>query len=170
MYTGHKGAVYGIRFSTAAKESVNQVNATETSAGRRRFRFVTFSADCTARLWSATRSTSLQTFSGHSGPITCVAIDEERHYLYTGSSDGRIASWLMETGQRIHWFEGHSAPIINLLVSFCLMSHINRFFVLKCSLLRSFSLCVPYLFDEIMEYIVLHFLKSREERNIWLSI
>nr|CDS28887.1 WD repeat containing protein 86 [Hymenolepis microstoma] len=116
-YTGHKGTVYGIRISTGANESINQENSMDASAGRRRVRFVTFSADCTARLWSTTRSTSLQTFRGHSGPVTCVAVDEERHYLYTGSSDGRVGSWLMETGERIHWFEGHSAPIINLLVS-----------------------------------------------------
>ncbi|VDN96167.1 unnamed protein product [Rodentolepis nana] len=116
-YTGHKGAVYGIRISTGANESINQEKSTDASAGRRRVRFVTFSADCTARLWGATKSTCLQTFRGHSGPVTCVAVDEERHYLYTGSSDGRVASWLLETGQRIHWFEGHSAPIIYLLIS-----------------------------------------------------
>lgn len=115
-YNDHKGAVYGIRISSGGEE-LGQESSSEASSGRRRVRFVTFSADCTARLWSATRSTSLQTFSGHSGPVTCVALDEKRHLLYTGSSDGRIASWLVETGQNIHWFEGHSAPIIDLLVS-----------------------------------------------------
>ncbi|KAM7538040.1 hypothetical protein Aperf_G00000059523 [Anoplocephala perfoliata] len=115
-YNDHKGAVYGIRICTGDDELAPR-GSTEASGGRRRVHFVTFSADFTARLWSATRSSSLQTFGGHTGPVTCVAMDEKRHFLYTGSSDGRIASWLMETGQRIHWFEGHTAPIIDLLIS-----------------------------------------------------
>ncbi|EUB60664.1 WD repeat-containing protein 86 [Echinococcus granulosus] len=117
QFEGHKGAVYGILITAGRRDFNTTLEETEPTAGRRRVRFVTFSADCTARLWSATRSTSLQTFAGHTGPVTCVALDQNHHYLYTGSSEGRIASWLIETGQRIHWFEGHTAPIIDLIVS-----------------------------------------------------
>ena len=110
----HKGAVYGIRLTMAGGEEIG-----DSSAGRRRMRFVTYSTDCTARLWNITRSTSLQVSRGHTGPVTCIAMDAGSHYLFTGSTDGRIASWLMETGQRIHWFEGHTAPVIDLIVCNC---------------------------------------------------
>lgn len=117
QFEGHKGAVYGIRLTAGSGDLNMTAEGTEATVGRRRVRFVTFSADCTVRLWNATRSTNLQTFVGHTGPVTCVALDQDQHYLYSGSSDGRIASWLIETGQRIHWFEGHAAPIIDLIVS-----------------------------------------------------
>ncbi|KAL5111039.1 WD repeat-containing protein 86 [Taenia crassiceps] len=103
QFKGHKGAVYGIHITAGSEDFNTTSEKAEVTVGRRRVRFVTFSADCTVRQWNATRSTSLQTFVGHTGPVTCIALDQDQHYLYTGSSDGRIASWLIEAGQRIHW-------------------------------------------------------------------
>ncbi|VDL90605.1 unnamed protein product [Schistocephalus solidus] len=134
-FVGHTGMVYGLHLTGADAEddpqqgqlpskSVVDENETKntparapiTGAIKRRMRLISYSDDCTAKFWAVTKGNCLQTFCGHCGPITCVAVDTNAHCLYTGSIDGTVGQWLLETGQLIHWFKGHTGPIISLTV------------------------------------------------------
>ncbi|KAL7064114.1 hypothetical protein AAHC03_05148 [Spirometra sp. Aus1] len=134
-FSGHTGILYGLHlvgcnvdrepdqgqlpFRGSADEKVTKPTTRRVpavSVAKRRLRLISYSDDCTAKLWAVTKGTCLQTFAGHNGPITCVAVDANDHCLYTGSVDCTVGQWLLETGQLIHWFKGHSGPVISLTV------------------------------------------------------
>jgi len=74
------------------------------------------STDCTARSWSFERGRTLHTFSGHTGPVTCLGIDNEAKVLVTGSTDGSVRSWDIKLGSAIRVFEAHSMPVVCMTV------------------------------------------------------
>ena len=77
---------------------------------------VTGSLDMTAKSWSVDTGECLQTFKGHTGPITCVATDPFGKFLFTGSSDHDIRSWEIATGKLLAIMTGHSSTVLSLFV------------------------------------------------------
>jgi WD40 repeat protein len=78
---------------------------------------ITGSLDTFAKSWSFESGECIYTFSGHTGAITCLAIDEIGRLLFTGSSDHTIRSWDIFRGYPLKVFEGHQTTIISLVVS-----------------------------------------------------
>jgi len=74
------------------------------------------STDCTARSWSFDKGRTLQVFSGHTGPVTCLGIDVDSKVLLTGSTDGSVRSWDIKSGSAIRVFEAHTMPVVCMTV------------------------------------------------------
>ena len=77
---------------------------------------ITGSTDCTARAWSFDKGCTLQTFSGHTGPVTCLGVDAGAKVLITGSTDGSVRSWDIKSGSAIRVFEAHTMPVVCMTV------------------------------------------------------
>ncbi len=78
---------------------------------------ITGSLDSVAKSWLVSNGKCEQTFSGHTGPITCIATDPKNEILFTGSSDHTIKSWDIQSGQMLRTFNGHQTTVLFLLVS-----------------------------------------------------
>ena len=80
---------------------------------------ITGSADNTARAWPvATNSlSSTKVYKGHGSGIQCLTAREKHRELYTGSSDGNVRSWDIESGQILKVFDGHHGAIVCMKVS-----------------------------------------------------
>ena len=62
-----------------------------------------------------TKPTLLRTFEGHRGEVTDVAISTGRRIVVSGSKDGTIRVWDMDTGFTLRTIEAHSVNGINAL-------------------------------------------------------
>jgi WD40 repeat protein len=58
---------------------------------------VSGSDDTLAILWSTRGRHVIQTFAGHTGPVTCCVVHEDR--LLTGCDDGTVRRWTLATGE-----------------------------------------------------------------------
>src|SRR5262249_10935384 len=47
----------------------------------------------TVRLWETATNQERARFQGHDGPITCMELSDDGHYLVTGSQDGTVLVW-----------------------------------------------------------------------------
>jgi serine/threonine protein kinase len=59
----------------------------------------------------------LQTLTGHTSWVTCLAIDPNSHIFASGSLDDRILIWNFFTGDILHQFSGHTKSINALAIS-----------------------------------------------------
>lgn len=50
-------------------------------------------------------------YSGHNGPVNALAYSSHYHRIFSGSNDGTIRVWSMETGECVSVFEGHENPV-----------------------------------------------------------
>jgi hypothetical protein len=71
-----------------------------------------------ARIWDMETGKVLQTFEGHTLPLTSVAFDSEGKRLLTGSLDHTLRVWDIATGKEIHQFvyrfERVSHPVLGV--------------------------------------------------------
>jgi WD40 repeat protein len=77
---------------------------------------ITGSLDSLAKSWSVETGKCIHTFTGHTGPITCIACDLKKETLFTGSSDHSIRSWDIASGQLLRVFSGHHTTVLSLAV------------------------------------------------------
>ncbi|KAI9002576.1 WD40-repeat-containing domain protein [Hyaloraphidium curvatum] len=66
-----------------------------------------------ARTVNLDTKTTVRVFKGHTGPVTCLAVEQnpetgEDAFLYTGSWDKTIKRWDIRTGQCVTTFSGHT--------------------------------------------------------------
>ena len=55
--------------------------------------------------------------AGHSSSVNAVAFSPDRKRLASGSDDGTILLWDLETGSQLRAFAGHAAPVMSVLFS-----------------------------------------------------
>src|ERR1051326_3653285 len=55
--------------------------------------------------------------AGHSSSVNAVAFSPDRKTLASGSDDGTILLWDLETGSQLRAFAGHAAPVMSVLFS-----------------------------------------------------
>ena len=77
---------------------------------------ITGSYDSLAKSWNIQTGECINTFKGHTGPITCICTEFTYKLLFTGSGDHSIRSWEISTGNPLKVFEGHSSTIIAISV------------------------------------------------------
>ena len=77
---------------------------------------ITGSLDSLAKSWSVGTGKCIHTFSGHTGPVTCITSDLRKEILFTGSSDHSIRSWDIASGQLLRVFSGHHTTVLSLTV------------------------------------------------------
>lgn len=77
---------------------------------------MTGSADFTAIAWSFETGEPLQTFSEHTGAITCMVVDKTGKILLTGATDSTVRSWDLRSGESLKVFEGHKSSIVCMTV------------------------------------------------------
>ncbi|XP_046664715.1 protein qui-1, partial [Homalodisca vitripennis] len=66
------------------------------------------------QLWHIMSNTLVHTFKGHSGPVLCLAITRQSHFLFTGSEDTSIIVWdLSSFEQKLRIYE-HIAPVLSV--------------------------------------------------------
>lgn len=56
----------------------------------------------------------IRTLAGHSEPITIVAVSADRRQAISGSLDGTIKMWDLESGRELRNLEGHSGAVMGL--------------------------------------------------------
>jgi WD40 repeat protein len=145
VFVGHKNNISSIIFIPAEKDNTNaalkmiQENKKKSSNDRpdgsdddddnddedddenenmyNRDIIITGSLDMLAKSWSFESGECIYTFSGHTGAITCLAVDEVGRLLFTGSSDHTIRSWDIFRGYPLKIFEGHQTTVISLIVN-----------------------------------------------------
>jgi WD40 repeat protein/serine/threonine protein kinase len=72
------------------------------------------SADGTARLWRVTPEEELRMLTGHTGPVSAVALLPDNFWALTGGADHTIRLWNLATGQEAHRREGHTDEIVQV--------------------------------------------------------
>lgn len=68
--------------------------------------FATASFDHTVKLWDARTGRAARTFTGHPGPVWCVAFSPDGQLL-AGGGDGGVRVWETATGRQLHTFNDH---------------------------------------------------------------
>ncbi len=68
-------------------------------------------ADDTAAAWDVESGEKLQTFRGHTGAVTSVAVHRGGVRVITGSEDGTARLWEMATGEHVRSYRGHDAAV-----------------------------------------------------------
>ena len=118
VLNGHEGGVCAVAF--APLSSLRQV-------------FASGSQDQTVRLWAVTHHASpveesagpslvgavdhLKTLRGHASWIRCIAFSPDGSLLASGSSDGIVIVWEVETGDRLQTFQAHSSLVLAVAFS-----------------------------------------------------
>jgi WD40 repeat protein len=54
---------------------------------------------------------------GHAGAIHSIAFTPNGQYALSGSADGTIKLWEVETGQEVHSFSGHKDEVLSVALS-----------------------------------------------------
>ncbi|XP_076184042.1 protein qui-1 [Ptiloglossa arizonensis] len=78
-----------------------------------------------AELWHVMSSQLVHTFSGHSGPISCLAVTQHSQYLLTGSEDTSVIVWDMKTLTLSLRIQEHIAPVL------CLTTALTNFVIVS---------------------------------------
>ena len=53
----------------------------------------------------------INTFSGHTNRVTCVAFSHDGKYVVSGAMDNTVRMWDVSTGKQIRIFNGHSDTV-----------------------------------------------------------
>src|SRR5262249_37631910 len=69
-------------------------------------RIVTSGKDGTVRLWDVETGKEIRQFTGHEGPVRCLALSPDGKRLLTGGQDKTLRLWDVETGKQIRQLEG----------------------------------------------------------------
>jgi len=56
-------------------------------------------------------------FEGHTGSVECVAITQDGKHFISGSYNGTLRLWDIESGKTIQIFEGHTYPVICVAIT-----------------------------------------------------
>nr|CEG04745.1 unnamed protein product [Fusarium clavum] len=59
----------------------------------------------------------LQVLEGHNNWVTCVSFSEDSKILASGSNDGIVRLWLVDSGQCLWELQGHERPIVSVAFS-----------------------------------------------------
>ena len=78
--------------------------------------FLSGSEDLSARLWSVESKVCLRIFTGHDGPITCVATVDVSTFL-TGSKDKTIKVWDAFTPGALRTYSGHAEAVTSVVMA-----------------------------------------------------
>jgi cytochrome c len=80
---------------------------------------LTGSFDYSAILWklSGRKNEVAQRFDDNDGAVNSVQFVPGTSRAVTASDDGMVSLWDLETGERVHRFEGHSQKVVNVAVS-----------------------------------------------------
>lgn len=70
------------------------------------------SSDCTASLWDSNNGKHVGSLTGHSGWVLGVSFLADESYLATGSWDGSIKIWDVETNSLSCTLQGHDKVIL----------------------------------------------------------
>jgi len=111
-FRGHRRSVYPLIFIPAPDDDDRDDDEDSDSHDI----LVTGSADFTAIAWSFETAEQLQTFSDHTGAITCMAVDKTGKILLTGSTDCTVRSWDLKSGESLKVFEGHRSSVVCMTV------------------------------------------------------
>ncbi len=115
---GHEGGVCAVAFAPRSPLAQQQLLASG-------------SQDQTIRLWIIATSITplaesepspltvqpLNTLHGHTSWIRCLAFSPDGTWLASGSSDGLIILWAVETGDRLHTFQAHASLVLTVTFS-----------------------------------------------------
>ena len=67
------------------------------------------SHDKTLKMWDAKTGRSVRTFKkGHAGHVYCAAVAGATRRLFSGSADGIVVEWALDTGAIVRTLKGHS--------------------------------------------------------------
>jgi WD40 repeat protein len=80
-------------------------------------RVVTAGPGCAARVWDAATGRQLALLTGHSGPVSAVAVSHDEKRLATGSADGLIKLWDAESFHPIAALGGHTGAVQSIRVA-----------------------------------------------------
>jgi len=90
------------------------VNGVFSRDGRR---FLTASADRTARLWSSPGGEPILTLAGHEDGVTAVSFSPDDSVILTASLDGTARLWEASSGKEIVALRGHRAAVVSAAFS-----------------------------------------------------
>ncbi|KAL3316771.1 hypothetical protein Ciccas_004578 [Cichlidogyrus casuarinus] len=83
----------------------------------KRDRIITGSSDSTVRIWASATGRCIRVLRGHCAAVTHLEVDSTGKTLFSASSDGKIISWRIDTGDHLMAMEEHKAPISCLTVT-----------------------------------------------------
>jgi COMPASS component SWD3 len=73
---------------------------------------VTASDDKLVKVWSIAEQKVVQTFSGHGGFVSCLAVNPRSDLILSGGYDNRIKMWDMRTGSKwVRSIEAHAEAV-----------------------------------------------------------
>jgi len=59
----------------------------------------------------------IQVFEGHTAPVQAIAVSQDERWAISGSSDGTIRLWEMDTGNCVRIFRGHTGSVNSVCFS-----------------------------------------------------
>jgi WD40 repeat protein len=75
---------------------------------------LTCSEDKTICRWNRLTGELIRTYSGHSGPVSCILFNRETNVVFSGSGDSKIFLWNSESGKKIGEITGHHKWVSSL--------------------------------------------------------
>ena len=88
-------------------------------ADRAEHRLETLARPYLALRWRTYRESPalLRVLNGHKGVVTSVALSGDGRYIVSGSDDGTVAVWDLQTGARLHQLTGHQGVVTSVALS-----------------------------------------------------
>lgn len=102
---GHSGPVYGVSFSPAIAQSVEDGPTTNARY------LISCSADKSVRLWSLETWSCLVVYKGHDNPVWDVTWGPFGHYFATASHDRTARLWSTDNVAPLRIFAGHDNDV-----------------------------------------------------------
>ncbi|MFH1885181.1 MAG: hypothetical protein ABIM40_00665, partial [Pseudomonadota bacterium] len=124
--TSHEGPVKSMVFSPIqVRVEITGMDGQTKSQTETRDGLVTTGADRTARLWdlscmsenAANPDPCAQTLEGHKGVVLSAAVTPGGKWVATGSEDGTVRIWQVETGNCLAVLKGHTGPVRSVAFS-----------------------------------------------------
>jgi WD40 repeat protein len=109
------GAVSLYSMETKAHKSHNQCHEQAIASGLVKDDgevFITASSDSTVKVWMISEeSLQWRTLRGHSGPVTCIAMDSEGKWVLSGSEDHSVNVSSLEAEEMVYSLCAHSGKV-----------------------------------------------------------
>lgn len=86
---GHRNQITAIRF-------LSEPELPSTSTGPRPYILLTTSKDTFMKLWDTSTQHCVQTIVAHRSEVSSLDIDPEKHFIFTGSSEGEVKAWKID--------------------------------------------------------------------------